>query len=123
MPADFPTRNKAIIVNDEANDSQGQLATGEEAVDGDGNVVVSVTRSAATPLVTDVRPAGQLWLCTTDTTLWWSRGAGTWQQVPNSGGGFPQTLASPQITGALVDIDTATFVIDCDTNPPEFVIP
>lgn len=80
MPADFPTLDKALIVNDEANDSSAQLASGEEALDGDGRAVITVTRSTLAPTATDIRPYGQLWIRTTNQALYWSRGNGTWYQ-------------------------------------------
>lgn len=80
MPSDFPTINRALIVNDEANDSSAQLAAGEEAVDGDGYAVITVVRSTLAPTATDIRPYGQLWFRTTNQTMYWSRGGGLWFQ-------------------------------------------
>jgi hypothetical protein len=80
MPQDFATLNKALIINDEANDGSGQIAPGEEALDGDGYAVITVVRSTLAPTAADIRPKGQLWHRTTNDALYWSRGAGLWFQ-------------------------------------------
>lgn len=81
MPADFPTLHRALIVNDEVNDSQGQLSPGNEAVDGDGFAVITVVRSMSLPTAADVRPYGQFWFYIPTQALYWSRGGGLWFQI------------------------------------------
>lgn len=85
MPTDIATIDRALIVNDEANDSTGQLAPGEEALDGDSNAVITVVRATRNPVATDIRPFAQLWINTTNTAnFYWSRGGGLWYQFRNS---------------------------------------
>jgi hypothetical protein len=79
MPTDG--RSHAIVLNDETLDVNYNIQPGEEAVDGDGNAVITLTRAVVPPTAANVRPAGQLWLVTTNNALYWSRGAGLWYQV------------------------------------------
>lgn len=76
-----PTIQNSLVVNDETLDDSGQLAPGDEAVDGDGNPVITAVRLARAPLGTDIRPQGQLWLNTSSGALYWSGGGGVWLQV------------------------------------------
>jgi hypothetical protein len=75
------TRNLGVMVNDEATDETRTLAAGEEALDGDGKVLPTVTRAAADPLVTDVRPGGHWWFNTVSHQMWWSHGGGDWTRI------------------------------------------
>jgi hypothetical protein len=93
MPTQDVVLNRALIVNDEANDTQGQLSAGEEALDGDGNAVLVLVRMARAPASTDIKPAGQHWLNTTNNVLYYSRGAGLWYQV-----GIATSVAAHQAT-------------------------
>lgn len=77
--------DRALVVNDEANDSTKQLNPGEEALDGDGFAVITVVRATRNPTASDVRPFGQLWINTTNTqNFYWSRGGGLWYQFRQS---------------------------------------
>lgn len=84
MPQDYGTRHLALILNDENTDSEGQIAPGEEAVDGDGNAVLTVVRSLLSPSSSDIRPYGQIWIQTPTQRLWWSRGGGLWYEFRNT---------------------------------------
>lgn len=74
------TRNLGVMVNDEAEDQTRTLAAGEEALDGSGNPLPTVTRSAADPTASDLRPAGHWWFNTTALTMWWSQSPGSWHR-------------------------------------------
>lgn len=75
------TRNLAVMVNDEALDETRTLASGEEAVDGDGRIFPTLTRSAVDPLPADVRPQGHWWFNTTSHMMFWSHGGGEWSRI------------------------------------------
>lgn len=88
MPTSPVLLDRTILVNDETNDSQGQLSPGEEALDGDSNAVLTVVRSTALPTAANVRPYGQIWIQTTSQRMFWSRGGGLWYE-------FRDTTAVP----------------------------
>lgn len=84
MPTSPAILDRTLLVNDEANDSQGQLSPGEEALDGDSNAVITVVRSTLAPTAANVRPYGQIWIRTTTQQMWWSRGGGLWYEFRNT---------------------------------------
>jgi hypothetical protein len=97
--------NKALIINDETKDQSRVITAGEEALDGDGNLVQVHVRSASAPTGSDNSyPLGTNWLETTNHVVYTltniAAGVATWSRYAP----FNHTHPESDITNLVTDL-------------------